>query len=91
MQDGVKDLHPRSREGPVPLQLSNPPHLLSADEVALQLQTDPDNGLSDEAAKSRLTQFGLNELLGGGGVSAGRILMKQIFNAMVLVSTYTTE
>lgn len=85
MQNGVEDLHPRSREGPVPLELSNPPHLLSADEVAQQLQTDPDNGLSDEEAKSRLTKFGLNELLGGGGVSATRILMKQIFNAMVLV------
>ncbi|KAF8429556.1 sodium transport ATPase [Tirmania nivea] len=85
MQNGVEDIHPRSREGSMPLELSNPPHLLPADEVARQLQTDPDNGLSDEEAKSRLTKFGLNELLGGGGVSASQILMRQIFNAMVLV------
>lgn len=69
----------------MPLELSNPPHLLPAHEVAQQLQTDPDNGLSDEEAKSRLTQFGLNELLGGGGVNPGQILMRQVFNAMVLV------
>ena len=86
MQNGVEDLHPRSGQGPVPLELSNSPHLLSADEVAQQLQTDPDNGLSDEEAQSRLTKFGLNELLGGDGVSIGRILAGQIFNAMTLVS-----
>jgi len=83
MHNGVENMDPRSSEGPLLLTCS--PHLLSADEVAQQLHTDPDNGLSDEEAKSRLTKSGLNELLGGGGVSASRILMKQIFNAMVLV------
>jgi len=91
MQNGVEDIHPRSRQGSVPLVLSNPPHLLPADEVAQLLQTDTDNGLSDEEAKSRLTKFGLNELLGGGGVNAGQILMRQVFNAMVLVRTHSTE
>lgn len=86
MQNGVQDLHPRSCEGSVPLELTYAPYLLTGDEVANQLQTDPDNGLSVEEAKSRLTEFGLNELIGGGGVSATRIMMKQIFNAMVLVS-----
>ena len=91
MQNGVEDIHPRSREGSVPLELSNPPHLLSADEVVQQLQTDSDNGLSEEEAKSRLTKFGPNELMGGGGVNAGQILMRQVFNAMVLVSTHPAE
>ncbi|KAF8456034.1 hypothetical protein BDZ91DRAFT_701772 [Kalaharituber pfeilii] len=85
MQNGVEDLHPRGREGSMPLELSQLPHLLTADEVAQQLQTDPDNGLSDDEARTRLTKFGLNELAGGGGVSILRILMRQIFNAMVLV------
>lgn len=67
-------------------ELKAEPYLLTADEVASQLATDPDNGLSEQEAQSRLAKFGLNELQGGGGVSAGRILMKQIFNAMVLVS-----
>lgn len=85
MQNVSKDIHPRSREGSLPLELSNPAHLLPANEVVQQLQTDPDNGLSNEEAQSRLTKFGLNELLGGGGVNAGQILMRQVFNAMVLV------
>lgn len=85
MNNGVEDLHPRGREGPVPLELSRLPYLLTADEVARELNTDPDCGLTEEEAKSRLTKYGLNELEGGGGVSAGRILMKQIFNAMVLI------
>ena len=91
MQNVSKDIHPRSREGSLPLELSNPPHLLPANEVVQQLQTDPDNGLSNEEAQSRLTKFGLNELLGGGGVNAGQILMRQVLNAMVLVSTHSTE
>ena len=132
MQNGVEDLHPRSREGPLPhgsktdvhqqekqqqqqqhqhkqpqpeqqinqhaqqqpnadlLQLSKPPYILSAEEVANELGADPDQGLSEEEAQSRLTRVGLNELTGGGGVSAGRILAKQIFNAMVLVCSHTS-
>lgn len=86
MQNGVEDIYPRSCEGSVPNQLSRAPHSLPADEVTRQLQTDPDNGLSSEEAQSRLTTFGPNELQGGGGVSSGRILAKQIFNAMSLVS-----
>lgn len=69
----------------MPFELSRLPYLLTADEVARELNTDPDSGLSEEEAKSRLTKAGLNELEGGGGVSAGRILAKQIFNAMVLI------
>ena len=96
MQNGVEDIHPRGSEGPVPPAapdhgqwpsgLSNEPYLLTADEVVQELRTDPDYGLSDQEAQSRLTQFGPNALLGAQGVSAGRILVKQIFNAMVLVS-----
>ncbi|KAL7266004.1 P-type ATPase [Rhizina undulata] len=86
MQNGGKDLHPRSGQGSVHhLQLSSNAYLLNYHDVITQLKTDPDNGLSEEEAKSRLAQFGPNELAGGGGVSATRILMKQIFNAMVLV------
>lgn len=88
MQNDAKAIYPRSGEGSVPNQLSRPPHFLSSDEVALQLQTDPENGLSAEEAKSRLAIFGPNELSKGAGVSAGRILAKQIFNAMSLVSAY---
>lgn len=85
MQNDAQDLYPRSREGPMLQGLSSPAHFLAAEEVAQQLATSPENGLSEEEAQSRITKYGLNELKAGDGVSAVRILMKQIFNAMVLV------
>lgn len=101
MQNDASHLHPRSREGPVPEQgrkdgaapagaawqsLSSDAYLLDADQVVRELKTDPDSGLSEDVAKTRLAEAGLNELQGGGGVSVVRILMGQIFNAMVMVS-----
>lgn len=85
MQNDAQDLHPRGREGPMLQELSAPAYLLTTEEIILQLATDPDNGLSEEEAKFRLTKYGLNELETSGHVSATRILMKQVFNAMVLV------
>lgn len=75
-------LHPPGGGGQL---LSRPAYLLTAEETARELTTDPDNGLTEQAASERLQQYGLNELQGGGGVSVVRILMGQIFNAMVLV------
>jgi Na+-exporting ATPase len=96
MQDDAKNIHPRSREGPMfqqqqqsspeHLVLSSPAYLLTAEEIVQQLATDTDNGLSEEEAQRRITKYGLNELEAGGGVSAFKILMGQIFNAMVLVT-----
>lgn len=99
MQNGGSHLHPRSGQGPLPdsqqqqkgapagaLQLSKDAYLLTTEQVVQELNTDPDRGLTEAEAKSRLTQSGPNELAGGGGVSIGRILAGQIFNAMVLVS-----
>lgn len=62
------------------------PYLLSGDEVVRQLRTNPDDGLSDQEAESRLTIFGLNELSDGPGVSVVEIFLRQIFNAMSLVT-----
>lgn len=94
MQDDAKNIHPRSREGPMfqqqqtspeHLVLTSPAYLLTSEEIVQQLATDTDNGLSQEEAQCRITKYGLNELEIGGGISAFKILMGQIFNAMVLV------
>jgi len=91
MQHGSSDLHPGSRERPLhPAggtrpQLSRPAYLLSVGETLQQLDVDPDSGLTEDDAKARLQEAGLNELQGGGGVNPVRILAGQIFNAMVLV------
>jgi Na+-exporting ATPase len=92
MQNGGKDLHPRSCQGPLhqdpaaPHQLSRPAYLLSVEETLQELNANPDSGLTDEDAKARLGAVGLNVLESGGGISPFRILGGQIFNAMVLVS-----
>lgn len=86
MRNVPQDLYPRGREGSVLLELSAPAYLLTTREIILQLATNPEDGLSEVEAKSRLTRYGLNELESGVGVSATGILMKQIFNAMVLVN-----
>lgn len=75
----------QQQSSPEHLVLSSPAYLLTAEEIVQQLATDTDNGLSEEEAQRRITKYGLNELEVGGGVSAFKILMGQIFNAMVLI------
>ncbi|KIO24876.1 hypothetical protein M407DRAFT_211793 [Tulasnella calospora MUT 4182] len=67
-----------------PSPLPKAPHLLSPEDVAKALSTDPE-GLLDEQASSKLSIYGRNELEDGGGPSAIRIFIKQIVNAMMLV------
>jgi len=67
-------------------ELSKAVYLLTAEEVARELNTDPDNGLTESDARSRLANAGENVLRSGGGVSSIKILMGQIFNAMAMVS-----
>lgn len=66
---------------------SKPAHALSSDLVKKELATDTSNGLSASEAQSRLTQHGRNELQGGPGVQPLKILLAQVANAMMLVST----
>lgn len=86
MQNDAQDLYSRGRERPLLQELSAPAYLLTPEEIVQQLATDTEDGLSEEEAKSRLTKYGLNELEAGDSVSVARILVGQIFNAMVLVN-----
>ena len=65
--------------------MSLPAHSLKWTKVAEELGADPDDGLSEEEAKKRLDQYGRNELGDGGGVNPGKILLRQVANAMTLV------
>lgn len=92
MQNDLR-VHPRtdqgpdrpSEPGPGRFDLPEPTHFLSPEDVVSLLHSDAELGLSDHDAHARLSEAGPNEISGEGGVSALRILMKQIFNAMVLV------
>lgn len=66
--------------------LSKPAHSLTYQQVIEETKCDPDNGLTTSEAKSRLEKHGNNDLGDDGGVSAGKILLRQVANAMTLVS-----
>ncbi|KAI0514368.1 potassium/sodium efflux P-type ATPase [Xylaria bambusicola] len=65
--------------------MSRPAHALSYEQVIHELDSDPINGLSSEAAKQRLEELGQNALGDSEGVSPLKIIIAQIANAMTLV------
>lgn len=52
---------------------SQPPYMLTRDDVLRQLSTDGDRGLPIHVAQQRLVQYGRNELDGAGGVQAWKV------------------
>lgn len=65
--------------------LSQPAHALRWNAVAEELQADVEDGLTSLEAKQRLDEHGRNELGDGGGVNPGKILVRQVANAMTLM------
>ncbi|KAI1864760.1 hypothetical protein JX265_008484 [Neoarthrinium moseri] len=65
--------------------LSRPAHALTVDQCAHELEADQNNGLSAAVAKERLDQWGPNDLGDSEGVSAWKIVVAQVANAMTLV------
>ncbi|KAH8726453.1 hypothetical protein GQ44DRAFT_758739 [Phaeosphaeriaceae sp. PMI808] len=65
--------------------LTKPAHALSFKEVIEQTQCNPDDGLITSEAKTRLEKHGQNDLGDDGGVSPGKILSRQVANAMTLI------
>ncbi|RMX76672.1 hypothetical protein D0868_16725, partial [Hortaea werneckii] len=65
--------------------LTAPAHALPWTTVAEELKTNTDIGLTGNETKSRLEEYGKNELGETGGVNPGKIMLRQIANAMTLV------
>lgn len=65
------------------------PFLLSVEEVARQLDTNIETGLNAAKVQEFQRNHPPNELEDGGGVSWHKILIKQLTNAMILVSKQT--
>jgi len=65
--------------------MSKPAHSLTFEEVSKELGCSGVDGLPDADAKERLEKYGQNELDNGPGVNPGKILLKQVANAMMLV------
>jgi len=69
--------------------LSKPAHALTFQQVVEETKCNPDDGLTTSEAKSRHEKFGNNDIGDDGGVQPGKILLRQVANAMTLVSTVT--
>lgn len=65
---------------------SRPAHALSGEQVADELKTKIDTGLSQDEVNGRLLSHGANVLESEKGVQPLQILIAQIVNAMTLVS-----
>ena len=67
--------------------LDQPAYRVEPHEVARQLGTNFEKGLSKQEAKRRHGVVGDNALEGGEGVSIWRVLVRQVANALTLVSS----
>jgi Ca2+-transporting ATPase len=74
----------QSAEQPATLSLE-PCHSQTASEIATQLHTDLDQGLSAEEVKKRQDQYGRNELVTTSGRSSWEVLLDQFTNVMLLM------
>lgn len=71
--------------------LSRPAHALHHAVVTTEVGANPEDGLSTDEAQKRLKEFGPNELGDSEGVAPGKILLRQIVNAMTLVMRTTLQ
>jgi P-type Na+/K+ transporter len=69
------------------LDYTEQPFLLSVDELVQYLETNQDAGLSNAQVQLYRQKYGENKLKGEGAVKWYSLLIKQISNAMVLVSS----
>lgn len=69
--------------------LFRPAHALIYQEVINEIQADTNAGLSEAEAKERLQVYGSNDLGEGAGVQPAKILLRQVANAMTLVTSIT--
>lgn len=65
--------------------LSRPAHVLPHPTVTAEIGADSNDGLASAEAQKRVEEYGRNELSDAGGVAPGKILLRQIANAMTLV------
>lgn len=84
MPDEKQNITPDSGSGGSPL--TQPAHTQTYEAVIKELSTGLDEGLAPDEASRRLQQYGPNKLDEGEGVSLVKIFVRQVANAMMLVS-----
>ncbi|GME41588.1 ATPase P-type K/Mg/Cd/Cu/Zn/Na/Ca/Na/H-transporter [Neofusicoccum parvum] len=81
----AQDALARHVSGQANKPLSRPAHALPHTTVTTEVGADPNDGLTSAEAKQRIEEYGRNELGDAEGVAPGKILLRQIVNAMTLV------
>jgi magnesium-transporting ATPase (P-type) len=66
--------------------LSRPAHALTSAQVLHEVGCNGEDGLTAAEAKKRHGEYGNNDLGEEAGVQPGKILLRQVANAMTLVS-----
>jgi P-type Na+/K+ transporter len=69
--------------------LSRPAHALPYSTLVAEIKANAEDGLTTTEAKSRLDEYGRNEFGDSAGVQPGKILLRQVANAMTLVMLTT--
>lgn len=70
--------------------MSRPAHALPHQIVTSEVGANPKDGLTTTEAQKRVEEFGCNELGDAEDVAPGKILLRQIANAMTLVMRTTS-
>ncbi|KAI9035830.1 Na+ ATPase [Aspergillus affinis] len=70
--------------------LSRPAHALAWETVAHELDTNAQSGLTASDAHYRLDQYGGNDIGNASSMSAARVLLKQVANAMTFILILAT-
>ncbi|KAG2176887.1 hypothetical protein INT43_007541 [Umbelopsis isabellina] len=60
-------------------------HAMDVNAVTEILKTDTEQGLTEDEVTERQLKYGHNELAGEGGVSAWKVLLRQLVNIMILI------
>ncbi|KFY75993.1 hypothetical protein V499_04145 [Pseudogymnoascus sp. VKM F-103] len=60
-------------------------HAIDVDAIASKLQVDLQHGLEGKEAAARLERDGPNKLASAGGISAWKILLRQVSNSLTIV------
>ncbi|KAI1778906.1 E1-E2 ATPase-domain-containing protein [Hypoxylon cercidicola] len=85
MEKEDSDLSKLHVSGQANKPMTRPAHALGYDQLVFELGSDGIHGLSGNVAKQRLDELGENGLHGSKGVSAWKIIVAQVANAMTMV------
>lgn len=76
-----------SSQGPAPATYPSHPCSLSVDKVSEILATDPEVGLQNKILPNLQSKYGENKLDGESSAKWHEVFLRQISNAMILVSS----